>query len=44
MRAIGLTALFAAALFAQQKDLAFQQIGSGSLSGYTEDEKAEKAW
>jgi lipopolysaccharide export system protein LptA len=44
MRAIGLTALFAAALFAQQKDLTFQQIGSGTLSGYTEDEKAEKAW
>ena len=44
MRVIGLTAFLAAALFAQQKDLSFQQIGSGTLSGYSEDEKAEKAW
>ncbi len=44
MRVIGLTAFIAVALFAQQKDLSFQQIGSGTLSGYSEDEKAEKAW
>ncbi len=44
MRFMGLTIFLAASLFAQQKDLTFQQIGSGTLSGYNEDEKAEKAW
>jgi len=44
MRARYLLGLLSLSLLAQQKDIRFEQVGGGSLSGYTEDEKAEKAW
>jgi len=44
MRARYLLWLLSLSLLAQQKDIRFEQVGGGSLSGYTEDEKAEKAW
>ena len=44
MRAIALTFFLAIGLLAQQKEITFENVGGGSLAGYTEDEKAEKAW
>lgn len=44
MRVRYLIMLLSIGLLAQQKDIRFEQVGGGSLSGFTEDEKAEKAW
>ena len=44
MRVRYLLWLLSLSLLAQQKDIRFEQVGGGSLSGFTEDEKAEKAW
>lgn len=47
MRALLLSLLLVVGAGAQTppaKEIKFQDIGGGSFSGYTEDEKAEKAW
>lgn len=44
MRAFLLCLLAAAGAVAQQKNLNFEQVTGGTFSGFTEDEKAEKAW
>ena len=44
MRALLLCLLLAVEVSAQQKELKFQQVSGGAFSGFTEDEKAEKAW
>ncbi len=44
MRAFLLCVLLAVEAAAQQKEITFQQVGGGSFAGFTEDEKAEKAW
>jgi lipopolysaccharide export system protein LptA len=44
MRALLLCLFLAADILAQQKELTFQQVTGGAFSGFTEDEKAEKAW
>jgi len=47
MRALLLSLLLAAGVDAQTappKDIKFQEIGGGAFTGFTEDEKAEKAW
>ncbi len=31
-------------LWAQPKDIKFQEVGEGSFAGFTQDEKAERAW
>ena len=44
MRAFVLWLLLATGVWAQPKDISFQQISGGSFAGFSDDEKAEKAW
>ena len=44
MRATWLTLLLSAGLYAQQKDVTFQEVTNAVVAGYAEDAKAEKAW
>lgn len=44
MRVLWMSLLLAAALCAQQKQVTFQEVTNASVSGYSEDAKAEKAW
>ncbi len=44
MRALWLTLLLSAGLCAQQKEVAFQEVTNAVVAGYSEDDKAERAW
>ena len=44
MRVFLLCLLLVVGAVAQQPEITFQQVGGGSFAGFTDDDKAEKAW